>query len=235
DWKVMEETNFAWWIERVKASIHLFDWIRIDHFIGFQNFFSVDYGQKTAHGGVWRKGPGMKLFNVIKEKLGSVNIIAEDLGVVTEEVRKLLRLTGFPGMKLLQFAFDSREENDYIPHLYSTNTVVYTGTHDNETTKTWFTKLLKKDLDYCLEYINHKGKGSKVESLIKATLQSVSETAVIPLQDYLELGDEGRMNIPSTVGNNWKWRALESDFTKQLSKRIAHLTTLYGRANGKDI
>jgi 4-alpha-glucanotransferase len=157
DWKTLEKEDFKWWVDRVASSMQLFDWIRIDHFIGFQNFYSVPYGEKTAKNGEWKKGPGIKLFEVIKEKLGCVNIIAEDLGVITEEVRKLLEMTGFPGMKLLQFAFDSREESDYIPHLYHKNLIAYTGTHDNETTKTWFDNLPKKDLEYCLNYINHQG------------------------------------------------------------------------------
>ncbi|MBU1141505.1 MAG: 4-alpha-glucanotransferase, partial [Firmicutes bacterium] len=173
-------------------------------------------------------------FNVIKEKLGDVNIIAEDLGVVTDEVRKLLKETGFPGMKLLQFAFDSKEENDYIPHLYTKNIIAYTGTHDNQTTLTWFNKLPEKDLRYCLKYINHSGNQSKVDSLIKATLSCIADTAIIPMQDYLHLGDEGRMNTPSTTGNNWRWRLLKSDINNKLILKIKDMTILYGRGKSKD-
>jgi 4-alpha-glucanotransferase len=234
DWKTLEKEDFKWWVDRVQSSMELFDWIRIDHFIGFQNFYSVPYGEKTAKNGEWKKGPGIKIFEVIKEKLGCVNIIAEDLGVVTPEVRKLLEKTGFPGMKLLQFAFDSREESDYIPHLYHKNLIAYTGTHDNETTKTWFKNLPKKDLEYCLNYINHQGDGSPVDSLIKATMACVADTVIIPMQDYLHLGEEGRMNIPSTTGNNWKWRLLKEELSKDLRNKIKSFTILYGRDQTKD-
>ncbi|MFH0767541.1 MAG: 4-alpha-glucanotransferase [Bacillota bacterium] len=234
NWNELEKNEFEWWVDRVESSTELFDMIRIDHFIGFQNFYSVSYGEKTAINGVWKKGPGIQLFNVIKEKLGDVNIIAEDLGVVTDEVRKLLKETGFPGMKLLQFAFDSKEENDYIPHLYTKNIIAYTGTHDNQTTLTWFNKLPEKDLRYCLKYINHSGNQSKVDSLIKATLSCIADTAIIPMQDYLHLGDEGRMNTPSTTGNNWRWRLLKSDINNKLILKIKDMTILYGRGKSKD-
>ncbi|MDX9691772.1 MAG: 4-alpha-glucanotransferase, partial [Acholeplasmataceae bacterium] len=220
NWDVLKENNYSWWVDRVHSAMHMFDRVRIDHFIGFQNFYSIPYGHKTAAHGEWKKGPGYDLFKVIKERLGHVNIIAEDLGVITDDVRKLLKNTGFPGMKLLQFAFDPREESDYIPHLYEKNTIAYTGTHDNETTQTWFEHLAKSDLKYCLDYINHKGSGSKVDSLIKSTLQCVAETAIIPMQDYLHLGSEGRMNVPSTNGNNWRWRMLDGELTKRLQNKI---------------
>jgi 4-alpha-glucanotransferase len=207
--------------------------VRIDHFIGFQNFYSIPYGHKTAQKGEWKKGPGIELFHVIKEKLGDVNIIAEDLGVITVDVRKLLKASGFPGMKLLQFAFDSREESDYIPHLYNKNVIVYTGTHDNETTQTWFTKLPMHDLAYCLSYINHSGNQSRVDSLIKATLACIADTAIIPMQDYLHLGDEGRMNIPSTTGNNWRWRMLKRETNKKIADKIKKFTILYGRTKDR--
>lgn len=229
DWDHLEKDEFSWWVDRVESSIKQFNMIRIDHFIGFQNYYSVPYGHKTAQKGIWKKGPGFKLFEVIKKKLGDVNIIAEDLGVVTDDVRKLLKETGFPGMKLLQFAFDSREESDYIPHLYEKNVIAYTGTHDNETTATWFKKLPQADLEYCLNYINHLGDGNPVDSLIKSTLQCIADTTIIPMQDYLGLADEGRMNIPSTTGNNWRWRMLESELTKDLLKKIKSFTLLYGR------
>jgi 4-alpha-glucanotransferase len=230
NWDLLEQESFDWWVDRVYSATHLFDMIRIDHFIGFQNFFSIPYGLETAKHGEWKKGPGIKLFNVIKKRLGDVNIIAEDLGVVTEEVRKMLAETGFPGMKLLQFAFDSREESDYIPHLYHKNLIAYTGTHDNETTVQWFEKLPKADLEYCLNYINH-GSGSPTDSLIKSTLACIADTAVIPMQDWLNLGAEARMNIPSTTGNNWKWRMLDSDISEQIQLKVKTFTHLYGRSS----
>lgn len=234
DWDTMAKDDFAWWVDRVRASMMLYDWIRIDHFIGFQHYFSIPYRAKTAKEGTWETGPGIRVFEVIKQSLGHVNIIAEDLGVITPDVRKLLKETGFPGMKLLQFAFDSREESDYLPHHYDKHTIVYTGTHDNHTTKSWFKHLSQKDRKYCYDYINHAGDSDPVVSLIKATLLSVSETAIIPMQDYLNLGDEARMNMPSTLGDNWRWRTLKSDFNTVTSRKIKHLTTLYGRANGRD-
>lgn len=229
DWEELEKTDYKWWIERISVAMHHFDLIRIDHFIGFENYYSIDYNSKTAANGCWKQGPGIKIFNAIKEKLGSVNIVAEDLGVITNGVRKLLKTTGFPGMKLLQFAFDSRDENEYIPHLYDKNVIAYTGTHDNETTQTWFNKLPKGDLDYCLNYINHCGDKSRVDSLIKATHACVAKTTIIPIQDYLHLGDEGRMNIPSTTGNNWRWRVTKQELSTKLNEKIKTMTTLYGR------
>lgn len=228
NWDRLKQDHYAWWVDRVQSSIHLFDMIRIDHFIGFQNFFSIPYGHKTAVLGVWKKGPGIELFDVIKRELGEVNIIAEDLGVITDDVRKLLKSTGFPGMKLLQFAFDPREESDYIPHLYERNSIAYTGTHDNETTAQWFQKLPQNDLEYCLAYINHQS-GNPVDSLIKATLSCVADTAIIPMQDWLSLGSEARMNIPSTTGSNWKWRMLKTELNDNLLKKMKSFTLLYGR------
>ena len=228
DWNYLKQHDYKWWIERVKASMEQFDMIRIDHFIGFQNFFAIPYGHLHAIHGQWKKGPGIDLFNVIKEILGDVNIIAEDLGVITDDVRKLLQQTGFPGMKLLQFAFDSREESDYLPHLYERNIIAYTGTHDNETTAQWFKGLPKKDLSYCLAYINHQT-GNPVDSLIKATLACVADTAIVPMQDWLSLGKEARMNIPSTTGNNWRWRVLKEELNQNLIKKMKSFTLLYGR------
>ncbi|MBN2299800.1 MAG: 4-alpha-glucanotransferase [Acholeplasmataceae bacterium] len=235
NWSALKDQQYEWWIDRVKSSMVLFDMIRIDHFIGFQNFYSIPYGAKTAIHGEWKKGPGIQIFNAIKEQIGDVNIIAEDLGVVTPDVRKLLKETGFPGMKLLQFAFDSREESDYIPHLYTRNIIAYTGTHDNPTTLSWFNKLPESDLKYCLKYINHSGNQNKVDSLIKTTLACVADTTIIPIQDYLHLGDEGRMNIPSTTGNNWRWRLLKHEINNKLSFKIRDLTRLYGRGKSTNL
>lgn len=229
NWDHLEKNNFSWWIDRIASDTFLFDYIRIDHFIGFVNYFSITYGEKTARKGVWKKGPGKKLFDVIKAKLGDAHIIAEDLGVLNEHVRDLIKQTGFPGMKVLQFAFDAKEESDYLPHLYTENVVVYTGTHDNQTTASWFKTLTKEDLRYCCDYINYQGVGSPVDSLIKLALASIAQTAVIPIQDYLHLTDEARMNTPSTKSNNWRWRLLETDLTKDLSQKIKKLSQLYGR------
>ncbi|MFU8792852.1 MAG: 4-alpha-glucanotransferase [Acholeplasmataceae bacterium] len=233
-WPVMEANGYAWWIKRVKAAQIMFDWVRIDHFIGFVNYYRVPFGEQTAKHGLWIKGPGLKVFEAIRQALGHVNIIAEDLGAITDEVRDVLKASGFPGMKIMQFAFDPKEPSDYLPHNYTRNTIVYTGTHDNETTQTWFNHLSEESLKYCLNYINHSGSKTRyVDSLIKATLLSISDTAIIPYQDYLRLTEEARMNIPSTLGNNWAWRAKRSDFSKSRAARIQLWTQLYGRENKK--
>lgn len=229
NWKYMKEQNYQWWVERVRAQSNDFDIIRIDHFIGFVNYFAIPYGEKTAKNGNWLKGPGIELFDAIKAQLGQKNIIAEDLGVVTDEVRAVIKKTGFPSMKLTQFAFDPSESSDYLPYNYEKNTIVYTGTHDNETTKTWFEKLDKKSLRFCLEFINDPKGKNKIESFIKMTLSSVSNLCVIPMQDYLELGSEGRMNTPSTVGSNWQFRINQKDVHAKLANRIKKLSTTYGR------
>lgn len=229
DWDYMKKHGFDWWIERVRYSAKLFDMVRIDHFIGFVNYFAIKYGEKTAVKGVWKQGPADDLFEAIKHAIKDVHIIAEDLGVVTPKVRATLVKAGFPGMKLLQFAFDSRESSEYLPHFYEKNVIVYTGTHDNMTSTSWFKSLPKADLAYCLEYINHCS-GNQVDSLIKATLGCVADTAIIPIQDYLHLGDEGRMNTPSTLGSNWMWRVDQTALTKALNDKIRSFTTLYGRS-----
>lgn len=229
-WDRHLEENFDWWIERIRMQVTMFDSIRIDHFIGFVNYFKIPADHKTARNGVWEKALGKELFQEVHKRLGNLDIVAEDLGVITDEVRQLLKDTNFPGMKLLQFAFDSREESDYIPHLYPVNSVAYTGTHDNETTKQWFDKLNKEDLNYCLDYINAKDDNNKVDALIKETLKSPSRLAIIPIQDYLNLGSEGRMNTPSTLGNNWDFRVGKTYLTKELKNKIAYFTKLYGRS-----
>jgi len=232
-WDILEREDFAWWISRVKSNTSMFDVLRIDHFIGFVHYFGIPYGDLTAINGQWFEGPSYKFFESIKRQLGHKNIIAEDLGMITDEVRALLKYTGFPGMKLLQFAFDSREESDYIPHLYHNNVIAYTGTHDNETTTQWFKNLKPSDLKYCLDYINHQ-RGSKTDSLIKATLQTVADTAIIPLQDYLNLGEEARFNIPSTLGGNWVWRLKQGQIDRMSRNKIKRFTKLYGRSRKND-
>ena len=185
--------------------------------------------QRTATG---QQGPGMELFRVLKEKLGPVSIIAEDLGFLTESVLQLVRETGYPGMKVLEFAFDSREESDYLPHNYSHNCVVYTGTHDNNTIAGWYEEMSPGDREFSREYMNNR-KSSPEEipwDFIRLALASVADLAVIPLQDYLGLGKEARFNYPSTLGNNWRWRLLPGELTEELLQKIRHVTELYGRA-----
>ncbi len=229
DWKALEKQEYLWWIERIDASRKIYDVIRIDHFRGFESYWQIPYGEETAINGTWVKGPGIKLFNAIKKALGHVEIIAEDLGFLTEEVINFRIESGYPGMKVLQFAFDSREESDYLPHNYEKNCVVYTGTHDNYTVNGWFKNTNKADVDYAVRYLNLSEKEGYNWGFIRGALSSVGSLAIAQMQDYLGLGDEGRMNIPSTLGDNWQWRIKKEALTEELAEKINKLTKLYGR------
>ena len=227
NWQRHKEFGYNWWINRIRSATSLYDIVRIDHFRGFEGYYAIPYGHETAEHGEWRKGPGMDLFNAVSQKLGSLPIIAEDLGFLTEDVHKLLKDSGFPGMKVLEFAFDPREESNYLPHTYTKNSVVYVGTHDNNTTLGWIDELDKPTLDFCKKYLDTDS--DILWRMIKTAMSSVSDTAVIQMQDYLELGSEARMNIPSTLGGNWQWRMTKRDTTKKLAEKIADITRTYGR------
>lgn len=227
NWKRHEESGYGWWIDRIKAATELYDIVRIDHFRGFEGYYSIPYGNKTAENGEWLKGPGMKLFNAVKDKLGDLPIIAEDLGFLTDDVKALLAQTHFPGMKVLQFAFDPREESNYLPYAYTKNSVVYAGTHDNNTILGWTDEIDASTLEFCKKYLDTED--DVVWKMIKAAMASVSDTAVIQMQDYLCLGAEARMNIPSTLGGNWQWRMGKRDATAKLAAKIADITRTYGR------
>lgn len=230
-WDYHKKTGFAWWMNRLRAAFDLVDVLRIDHFRGFDSFWAVPGKDETAMNGEWRKGPGFDLFETMQEKLGDRKVIAEDLGYLTPSVKRLLKKTGFPGMKVLQFAFDSREESDYLPHHYGTNCVVYTGTHDNNTTAGWIHELSARDRKFAKEYLNVSQNKKIPDAMIRTALMSVAETVVIPMQDYLEVGEEGRINMPSTVGRNWTWRMQEGTCTKELAAHIRDLTSIYGRCS----
>ena len=232
NWEYHKETAYEWWIERLKRVFSLYDIVRIDHFRGFDAYYSIPYGEKTAVNGKWEKGPGYDLFKRVKEVLGEREVIAEDLGYITKSVKRLTKRTGFPGMKVLQFAFDSREESDYLPHNYEKNSVVYTGTHDNDTLLGWYKSIIKRDRDYADSYLNIKGLDEKEIpwAFIRAAYGSVSELCIVPMQDYLSLGTEARTNLPSTLGENWKWRMGKKDFTKKLMTRIKKLVDIYRRS-----
>ena len=229
DWGYLKHTNYDFWVARMSSQSKLYDMIRIDHFIGFEHYYSIPAHEKTARHGVWLDGPGYDLFQTIESRLGKLNIIAEDLGRVTTRVVELLKNTGFPGMKLTQFALYDEGNNASLPHGFPVNTVAYTGTHDNETTKSWFKHLNVKTKTHVLRYTNTGSRESVTYGLIKETLKCPSKIAIIPFQDYLELGDAGRMNEPSTIGKNWRFRTVHRDFTIQLQRKIAMLTKLYGR------
>lgn len=230
-WDYHEETGFAWWMRRMEFCFDLYDVVRVDHFRGFDEYYSIPAGEPTAMHGAWKKGPGISIFKKMKETFGNVDIIAEDLGFLTPSVLKLLEDTGFPGMKVLQFAFDSREASNYLPYFYPHNCVVYTGTHDNDTIKSWFKELSPADRKLAVDYMNNAD--SSEEELpwdfIRLALASVADLAVIPIQDYLGLGGEARINLPSTLGGNWTWRMKKGEFTKEIRKRCREMNRLYGR------
>ena len=228
-WEVLKETGYRWWIERIRTNLFLYDIIRIDHFRGFAAYWAVPYAEKTAIKGEWIPCPGKDFFDVLRLEFGDLPIIAEDLGVITPDVEELRDGYSLPGMKILQFAFDSSEANDYIPHNYIKNCIVYTGTHDNDTVVGWFKNATIEDRKYVLDYLNTSD--TEINwSFIRLAWSSVANTAIVPMQDLLGLGNSARMNLPGTTHNNWQWRAKASDFTDALTERIAHLTVLYGRA-----
>ena len=228
-WEYHKETGYEWWMQRISYCYRLYDVVRIDHFRGFDEYYFIPYGDTTAEFGHWEKGPGYDIFKVMKEKIGKKPVIAEDLGFLTPSVISLVKKTGYPGMKILQFAFDSREESDYLPHNYSNNSVVYTGTHDNDTTMGWYGSLNRQDKAFAKRYLNIKAKKEIYWEFIRAALSSVADTAIIPVQDYLGLGSEARVNMPSTLGNNWKWRLRDGQLDDSLAERIREITELYGR------
>jgi len=232
-WAYHKETGYAWWIQRLSLCFQMYDVVRIDHFRGFDEYYNIPYGDLTAEFGHWEKGPGYDLFAAMKKKLGKQQIIAEDLGFLTPGVKKLVKKTGYPGMKILEFAFDSDEDNDYLPHNYDSNCIVYTGTHDNDTVVGWYQQLKKKDQMFAREYLGIRNARDISWDLIRLAMSSVADTAIIPMQDYLGLGNEGRINIPSTLGGNWAWRMKEDAYTRELAKKIAGMTRLYGRDPAK--
>lgn len=235
DWVYHEKTGFDWWLARIRHCFRWYDMVRIDHFRGFDEYYAIPFGEETAVNGAWERGPGIRIFEEMEQKMGRQEIIAEDLGFLTDGVRRLLADTGYPGMKVLQFAFDSREESDYMPHNYTANCVVYTGTHDNQTTKSWWDEMTEADRNVALRYMNLPGRIEEVTAeeitwqMIVMAQRSVASLCVIPAQDYLSLTKEARMNTPSTLGCNWHWRMKEGDFSEELCEKIYRTTKLYGR------
>ncbi|WP_194192357.1 4-alpha-glucanotransferase [Clostridium chrysemydis] len=230
DWDKMEKDGFDWWILRVKESLKIYDMIRIDHFRGFESYYEIPYGNKTAENGKWVKGPGIKLFNKIKEALGDVNVIAEDLGFMTKEVIDFRDETGFPGMKVLEFGFGGEDSTD-LPHNYIENSIAYTGTHDNDTALGWFLSISEEEREKAIKYLKLDLNEGVSYGLIRGIWGSVSRLSIATMQDLLKLGTEARMNIPSTLGGNWQWRMKEGSLTKELAKNLYDMTKLYGRTN----
>lgn len=210
-----------------------YDVVRIDHFRGFDAYYSIPYGSSTAVNGHWVKGPGYALFSAMKEKLGEKEVIAEDLGLLTESVRKLVKRTGYPGMKILEFAFDPDSDSDYLPHNQIKNCVVYTGTHDNDTCLGWYRTVSRKDRRFINRYLNIGDIPEKEIpwAFIRSAMGSVADYCIIPMQDFLSLGSEARINTPSTLGNNWSWRMKKNAFTKGIRKRIKEMVRLYRRGS----
>lgn len=230
DWTVNDMTGYAWWIERIRRHVHLFDKTRIDHFRGFESYWAIPAGEDTAVNGRWEPGPGIRLFEAVEKALGRPDILAEDLGFLTAEVHALREASGFPGMKVLQFAFDAREESDYLTHHYDKHCVVYTGTHDNNTVKGWLDTVQVSDMIYACRYLNLTREEGLNWGFIRGAWSSVSDLAIAQMQDFLNLDSEARMNLPATVGeHNWTWRMAPNSLTEDLADRIYQMTKLYGR------
>ena len=232
NWDTMEKSGFQWWISVLRSKLEQYDVLRIDHFRGFSAYWSVPYGEETAINGAWIPSPGAQLFTRVKEELGELPIIAEDLGVITQDVVELIEGCGFPGMKVMQFAFDSSEENDYLPHNYPRHCLVYTGTHDNDTAVGWYEKAPEADKATARDYLGLPEDATAVQAaqaMVRASLSSVADLAITPIQDLLALGSEARFNTPGTLGGNWNWRVEELAFSSEKSQELHRLTSLYGR------
>ncbi len=236
NWEYHRKTGYSWWISRLAHCFKLCDVVRIDHFRGFDEYYSIPFGNKTAKNGHWEKGPSMELFRAAEKALGKREVIAEDLGFMTDSVRQLVRDCGFPNMKVLEFAFDSRDtgsRNDYLPHNYGENCVAYTGTHDNQTITSWFKTITETERQTARDYLcdSFTPDNKLHKSFIALIMRSKASLCVIPMQDWLGFDDRSRINIPSTVGKNWRWRLLKTDLTEELKAEILKMTRLFGRTN----
>ena len=228
-WDVMKADGYTWWTKRIAAMSKIYDVVRIDHFRGFDSYYAIPAKDDTARNGKWKEGPGMDLFRCMEQKLGRLNIIVEDLGYLTPSVLKLVKDSGFPGMKLIQFAFDTREESDYLPHNYQKHSVVYTGTHDNDTILGWMKNAPRESVNFARKYFNLTKEEGYNWGMMRGAWASVSDMAIVPMQDILGLDGKARMNTPSTLGCNWKWRAKEGQITAQLANKVRKYMKLYGR------
>lgn len=236
DWEKLRATGYAWWLRRLRAAGRMYDVVRLDHFRGFESYWAVPAEDDTARRGHWLPGPGWDFIGTLRERLPGMEFIAEDLGYLTREVRKLQKDSGYPGMKVLEFAFDSRDTgsaSDYLPHNYPVNSVAYTGTHDNETLVSWYQTITSAERalvrDYLCDYATPEAQLYK--SMIALIFRSAAATCIIPMQDWLGLDNSARINKPSTIGENWRWRLKKSQLTPKLQKEICSITTRYGRMN----
>lgn len=229
DWDALKKDGFGWWIRRIAGAAELFDVLRIDHFRGLESYYAVPCGDATARNGRWVKGPGMDLVGVLSGWFADTPFIAEDLGYLTPEVKQLLADSGFPGMKVLQFAFDSREPSDYLPHTYPRNCVCYTGTHDNSTLLGWRKEADRADLAYAKKYLGLNGEEGFTAGILRGGMSSVAALFIAQMQDWLELGPEARVNRPGVPEGNWTWRMTKGSLKKPLAKKIRAVTERYGR------
>lgn len=230
NWKKMEEEKFEWWVYRIEEAFKIYDVVRIDHFKGFSDFWAIPYGEKTAKNGKWIEGPRLKLFNRIKEKLGDLNIIAEDLGYMDENSIYLRDTTGFPGMKILQFAFYD-DDSQELPHYYINNSVAYTGTHDNDVINSWYETLNDKQKERVHKYLNIRNDEKITRAMLRGIYSSVAFLSVATMQDLLDKNGESRMNFPGKIGNNWIWRMKKDELTNEVEKLLYDLTKTYNREN----
>lgn len=228
NWTEHAKNGYAWWIERIKSTLSMVDIVRIDHFRGFESYWAVPFGDKDATGGTWKKGPNKALFDSIEKALGTLPIIAEDLGIITEEVAKLRDTLGYPGMKVLQFAFDDSPNNDYLPHNYDKNAVVYTGTHDNDTTLGWYQSTSSKEQDKFRRYMNTNGSQPSWD-FIRLAMSSTAVFSIFPLQDVLSMDTNSRMNTPSTSSGNWQFRFRADQLKEEHAQHLCYLTNLFAR------
>ena len=228
DWEKHKEQGFSWWIYRVQESFKIYDVLRIDHFKGFSDFWQIDKDAENAVNGTWEAGPGIELFQKIKEQLGDLPIVAENLGFIDAKAEKLLDDSGYPGMKILQFAFPG-EDNLDRPHHYTQNSVAYTGTHDNDVVNGWYEKLSESEKELVSEYLNRRDDETITEAMIRGIYSSVSDYAIVTMQDLLDKDATSRMNVPSTVGGNWEWRMLAEDLTEERKEFLKNITVRYSR------
>ena len=231
NWDYLKSTNYEWWVQRLTAALKMYDIVRVDHFRAFDAFYALEYGREDATVGEWLKGPGNDFFNKIREIFGETPaLIAEDLGTITDDVRALLKYSGFPGMKVMQFGFTPGEDSDYLPHNYPKNSVVYIGTHDNDTLKGWFNSQPEHVRRFAVDYLRLTEEEGLNWGFIKSMLGTVSDTAIITMQDILDLGSEARMNTPSTMGNNWNWRLKSMELLNdELASKLLKITKMYSR------
>lgn len=228
-WDVMKQDDYEWWTRRISAVSKLYDVVRIDHFRGFDSYYAIPGKDTNAKNGEWRQGPGMDLFRTLERRLGKLNIIVEDLGFLTPSVLQLVSDSGFPGMKVVQFAFDSREGSNYLPHTYQNHCVVYTGTHDNDTVMGWMKTAPKASVKFAKEYLNLTEEEGYNWGMMRGAWGSVADLAIVTMQDIIGIGSEGRMNTPSTLGGNWEWRATADQLDNKYAKRVYKYMEMYGR------